>query len=135
MPALNKVQLIGNLGADPETRFTPSGKQVTMFSIAINRKWRDAEGEQKSATEWVNIETWGGLAEICGNYLKKGSLVYIEGRLQTDRYEVEGEKRRKTKVVAREMQMLDRKPSEGEPEATTTEEDEMPFQAIRIMRA
>ena len=127
MPALNKVQLIGNLGADPETRFTTSGKKVTMFSIAINRKWRDAEGEQKSATEWVNIETWGGLAEICGNYLKKGSLVYIEGRLQTDRYEVEGEKRRKTKVVAREMQMLDRKPSEGEPEATTTEEDEMPF--------
>jgi len=126
MPALNKVQLIGNLGADPEARFTPTGKKVTTFSIAINRQWRDAEGEQRKATEWVNIETWGNLAEICANYLKKGSLVYIEGRLQTDRYEVEGEKRYRTKVVASEMQMLDRKPEEGEPE-TYSDEDESPF--------
>jgi single-strand DNA-binding protein len=126
MPALNKVQLIGNLGADPEARFTPTGKKVTTFSIAINRQWRDAEGEQRKATEWVNIETWGNLAEICANYLKKGSLVYIEGRLQTDRYEVEGEKRYRTKVVASEMQMLDRKPEEGEPE-TYSDEEESPF--------
>ena len=126
MPALNKVQLIGNLGAEPEARFTPTGKKVTTFSIAINRQWRDAEGEQRKATEWVNIETWGNLAEICANYLKKGSLVYIEGRLQTDRYEVEGEKRYRTKVVASEMQMLDRKPEEGEPE-TYSDEEESPF--------
>ena len=126
MPGLNKVQLIGNLGADPEARFTPSGKKVTSFRMAVNRRWRDAEGEQKEATEWIDIETWGGLAQICEKYLGKGSLVYIEGRLQTDRYEVEGEPRRRTKVVASNMQMLDRKPEEGEPEAPAEGED-IPF--------
>lgn len=126
MPNLNKVQLIGRLGKDPETRFTPSGTKVTAFSMAVNRYWRDADGEKKEATEWVNIETWGGLAETCETYLKKGSLVYIEGRLQTDRYEVEGETRYYTKVVASQMQMLDRKPEEGEPDSTDDEE-EVPF--------
>lgn len=124
MPALNKVQLIGNLAADPETRFTPSGNKTTKFRVGVNRRWRDAEGETKEATEWVNIETWGGLAETCETYLKKGSLVYIEGRLQTDRYEVEGETRYYTKVVASNMQMLDRRQSE--PEAPSDEED-IPF--------
>ncbi|MEA3440295.1 MAG: single-stranded DNA-binding protein [Chloroflexota bacterium] len=126
MPNLNKVQLIGRLGKDPETRFTPSGTKVTAFSMAVNRYWRDADGEKKEATEWVNIETWGGLAETCETYLKKGSLVYIEGRLQTDRYEVEGETRYYTKVVASQMQMLDRKPEEGEPDSTD-DEGEVPF--------
>lgn len=126
MPALNKVQLIGNLGADPETRFTPGGKKVTKFSVAVSRRWRDADGEQKQATDWINIETWGGLAETCETYLKKGSLVYIEGRLQTDRYEVEGETRYYTKVVASDMQMLGRKPEEGEPDSTD-DEGEVPF--------
>ena len=126
MPALNKVQLIGNLGADPETRFTPGGNKTTKFRMAVTRRWRDPEGEQKQATEWINIETWGGLAERCETYLKKGSLVYIEGRLQTDRYEVEGETRYYTKVVASQMQMLDRKPEEGEPDSTD-DESEVPF--------
>ena len=127
MPYLNKVQLIGRLGADPEARFTPSGTKVTTFRMAVTRQWKDAEGEKKEATEWVSIETWGGLAEVCSNYLKKGSLVYIEGRLQTDRYEVEGEKRYKTKVVAREMQMLDRKSVEAGAEETPTDEEGLPF--------
>ena len=126
MPGLNKVQLIGNLGADPEARFTPSGKKVTTFRMAVTRRWRDAEGEQKEATEWVNIETWSGLAEICAQYLKKGSLTYIEGRLQTDRYEVEGETRYRTKVVASQMQMLDRKSAEAESQVSEGEE-EFPF--------
>ena len=126
MANLNKVQLIGRLGIDPETRFTPGGTKVTTFRMAVNRTWRDAEGELKEATEWINIETWGKLAETCEKYLKKGSQVYIEGRLQTDRYEVEGETRYFTKVVARDMQMLGGKPAEGEPESTFDDE-EVPF--------
>lgn len=126
MASLNKVQLIGNLGADPETRFTPGGSKTTKFRMAVTRRWRDSEGEQKEATEWVNIETWGGLAETCEKYLKKGSLVYIEGRLQTDRYEVEGETRYFTKVVARDMQMLGGKPDEGASDSAF-DEDEIPF--------
>lgn len=122
MPALNKVQLIGYLAADPETRFTPSGNKTTKFRVGVTRRWRDAEGEQKESTEWVNIETWGGLAEVCETYLKKGSLVYIEGRLQTDRYEVEGETRFYTKVVASNVQMLDRR--QGEPETGGSSDEE-----------
>ena len=126
MANLNKVQLIGRLGIDPETRFTPSGIKVTTFRMAVNRTWRDDQGELKEATEWINIETWRGLAETCEKYLKKGRLVYIEGRLKTDRYEVEGETRYSTKVVAWDMQMLDRKPEEGEPESAS-DEGEIPF--------
>lgn len=116
MPALNRVQLIGNLGRDPETRFTTTGKKVTSFNVAVNRRWRTSEGEEKEATDWVNVEAWGRLGEVCQQYLSKGKLVFIEGRLQTDRYEVEGEPHYFTKVVASQMQMLDRR-SEDEPPA------------------
>ncbi len=119
MPGLNRVQLIGNLGKDPEGRFTPTGKQVVNFSLAVSNRWKSG-GETKEYTEWVNIEAWGRLGEICQEYLKKGSLVYIEGRLKTDRYETEGETKYFTKVVATTMQMLDKK-SAGEP-MTTIEE-------------
>jgi len=112
MPSLNKVQLIGNLGRDPESHYTTSGKQVTTFSMAVNRRWKDSQGEVNEATDWFNIETWGRLGEICNQYLHKGSLVYIEGRLQTDRYEHEGQTRYFSKVIALGMQMLDRKPEE-----------------------
>jgi single-strand DNA-binding protein len=112
MPALNRVQLIGYLGKDPETKFTPTGKKVTQFSVAISNRWKNPEGEAKEYTEWVNIEAWGRLGQICGEYLKKGSLVFVEGRLRTDRYEDKGETKFYTKVVALAMQMLDRKPSE-----------------------
>ncbi len=112
MPGLNRVQLIGNLGKDPEARYTPTGSKLCTFSMAVNRRWKGRDGSAKEATDWFNIEAWGKLAEICNDYLHKGSLVYIEGRLQTDRYEHEGETRYFTKVIARTMQMLDRKPEE-----------------------
>ena len=112
MPGLNRVQLIGRLGKDPETRFTPKGSKVCSFTVAVDRRWK-SEGDTKEATDWFNVEAWGKLGEICQDYLKKGRLVFIEGRLQTDRYETEGgEPRSFTKVVAQQMQMLDRKPEE-----------------------
>jgi len=116
MPALNRVQLIGYLGKDPETRFTPNGRNVTSFSVAVKRHWRSSEGEVKEATDWFNVDAWGRLGEICQEYLSKGSLVYLEGRLQTDRYEKDGEVRYFTRVVARQLQMLDRPEKEAEPE-------------------
>jgi single-strand DNA-binding protein len=113
MPALNQVQLIGHLGKDPETRFTPTGKKVCHFTVAVNRTWRSGEGEEKEATDWFNIEAWGRLGEVCQQYLTKGKLVYIAGRLQTDRWtDDKNETHYRTKVVARQMQMLDRKPGE-----------------------
>jgi len=121
MPALNRVQLIGRLGKDPESKFTPTGKKVTHFSIAISNRWKGKEGDAKEYTEWVNIEAWGRLGEVCNEYLKKGSLVFVEGRLKTDRYEDKGETKFYTKVIALTMQMLDRKPSE-EPVLTVEEE-------------
>lgn len=128
MPSLNRVQLIGNLGKDPETRYTPSGSKICNFSVAVNRRWTSAEGEEREATDWFNIEAWGRLGEICQEYLSKGRLVFIEGRLQTDQYEKDGEKRYITKVVASQMQMLDRKSGEGEPSAPPPSEgEEFPF--------
>ena len=121
MPALNRVQLIGYLGKDPESKFTPTGKKVTQFSVAISNRWKSKEGDAKEFTEWVNIEAWGRLGEVCNEYLKKGSLVFVEGRLKTDKFEDKGENRYFTKVVALAMQMLDRKPSE-EPMLTVEEE-------------
>jgi single-strand DNA-binding protein len=117
MPGLNRVQLIGYLGKDPETRYTPKGSTVTSFSMAVSRRWRGADGESKEATDWFNVEAWGKLGEICQKFLSKGRLVFVEGRLQTDRYEAEDQVRYFTKVVASEMQMLDRKSEEPEIEA------------------
>ena len=99
MPALNRVQLMGRLGKDPEGKFTPTGKKVTHFSVAISNRWKSKEGEAKEYTEWVNVEAWGRLGEVCQEYLKKGSLIFVEGRLKTDRYEDKGETRYYTKVV------------------------------------
>ena len=111
MPGLNRVQLIGRLGKDPETRFTPKGSKVCTFTVAVDRRWKSNE-DNKEATDWFNIEAWGRLGEICQEYLSKGRLVFVEGRLQTDRYDVEGETRYFTKVAAQQMQMLDRRPEE-----------------------
>lgn len=121
MPALNRVQLIGYLGKDPESKFTPTGKKVTQFSVAISNRWRSKDGDAKEYTEWVNVEAWGRLGEVCHEYLKKGSLVFVEGRLKTDKYEDKGDFKFYTKVVALAMQMLDRKPSD-EPVLTVEEE-------------
>jgi single-strand DNA-binding protein len=127
MPALNRIQLIGRLGKDPEGKFTPTGKQVTHFSLAVTNRWKTRDGETKEYTEWINIEAWGRLGEVCREYLKKGSLVYLEGRLRTDRYEDQGENKYYTKVVALQMQMLDRKPTEDP--IMTIEEDSVEYEA------
>jgi single-strand DNA-binding protein len=114
MPALNRVQIIGRLGKDPESKFTPTGKKVVHFSVAISNRWKDREGEMRESTEWVNVEAWERLGETCQQYLKKGSLVYVEGRLKTDKYETEGETKYFTKVVAQGVQFLDNRSSSDE---------------------
>jgi single-strand DNA-binding protein len=126
MPALNRVQLIGYLGRDPESKYTPTGKRVTDFPIAITQRWKSEAGETKEHTEWVQIEAWGRLAETCHEYLGKGSLAYVEGRLQTDRYEdPEGETHYFTKVVARTVQFLsDNRDDEHLIESADVPEDE-----------
>jgi single-strand DNA-binding protein len=117
---MNKVMIIGNLGRDPEMRYTPSGRPVTTFSVATSRSWHSADGERHEDTEWFNVVAWGNLAEICNNYLHKGQQVYVEGRLQTRRWEdSDGNKHFAIELVAREMIMLgDRKdvPEEPSPE-------------------
>lgn len=122
MPALNRVQLIGRLGKDPTTRETTNGKKVCSFSLAVGRRWKSAEGESREATDWFNIDAWGHLGEICQSYLHKGRLVFIEGRLHTDRYEHEGETRYFTRVIAQSMQMLEPKPGEEKVEDLSVEE-------------
>ncbi|KAA0273761.1 MAG: single-stranded DNA-binding protein [Anaerolineales bacterium] len=112
MPTLNRVQLIGRLGRDPETKFTPTGKKVCHFSLAVTNRWKDKNGETRDSTEWMNIEAWGRLGEVCQEYLKKGSLVFVEGRLKTDKYEANGETKYFTKIVVQSLQFLDRKEKE-----------------------
>jgi single-strand DNA-binding protein len=105
---LNKVMLIGNLGRDPEMRYTPSGRPVTSFTMGVTSTWHDAEGDRREQTEWFNIIAWSGLAEVCNQYLRKGQRAYIEGRLQTRRWQDNsGQERSAIEVVAREMIMLD----------------------------
>ena len=108
MPALNRVQLIGRLGKDPESRFTPNGKKVTHFSVAVSRRWKSG-GDSKEATDWFNVEAWERLGDVCQQYLRKGSLVFLEGRLKTDKYEANGETKYFTKMVALSLQFLDKK--------------------------
>jgi len=110
---LNRVLLIGHLGRDPETRTTPSGRPVTTFTLATSRAWHSADGERHEETEWFSIVAWGSLAEICQEHLRKGQRVFVEGRLQTRRWEDgEGSKHQSVEIVAREMIML------GEPKET-----------------
>ena len=105
---LNKVLIIGNLGRDPEMRYTPSGKPVTSFSVAVSRGWTTSSGERREATEWFNVVAWGNLAEVCNQYLRKGSRVYVEGRLQTRSWDdPDGQRHSRTEVVANEMVILD----------------------------
>jgi len=105
---VNKVILVGRLGKDPEVRYTPDGTMVTNFNLATDEQWKDKSGEKTQKTEWHRIVTFGKLAEICGNYLVKGKLIYIEGRIQTRSWEdKEGVKRFTTEIIATNMQMLD----------------------------
>ena len=122
---LNKVMVIGHLGRDPEMRYTPSGRPVTTFTVAVSRSWNTADGERRSETEWFNIVAWGNLAEICKQYLHKGQQVYIEGRLQTRQWEdKEGQKHKNVEVVANEMMMLgDRRENNKATENSNDEDD------------
>lgn len=104
---LNKVMVIGNIGRDPEMRYTPSGKPVTSFSLASSRSWTAPDGERREETEWFNVVTWGNLAEICNQKLFKSQQVYVEGRLQTRSWEDDrGQRHFRTEVVASEMIIL-----------------------------
>ena len=101
---LNKVMLIGQLGRDPEMRYTPSGRPVTSFSLTVSRSWTTSDGDRREETEWFNVVSWGGLAEICKQYLRKGQTVFVEGRLQTRGWEdQEGKKQYRTEIVANAM--------------------------------
>ncbi len=123
---LNKVQIIGRVGRDPEMRFTPTGRPVTTFSVGASRAWSTANGERHSETEWFNIIAWRNLAEICKQYLSKGRLVYIEGRLQTRHWEdQEGIERSSTEIVANEMIMLDDRREDNLADNNSDQNDEM----------
>ena len=130
MASVNKVILIGNLGRDPETRYMPDGGAVTNVSVATTEAWKDKNGEKQEKTEWHRVAFFGKLAEIAGEYLKKGSQVYVEGRLQTRKWQdKDGQDKYTTEIVANAMQMLgsrqgagggapDREPDRGEASAS-----------------
>lgn len=124
MASVNKVILVGSLGRDPETRFMPNGEAVTNFSMATSESWKDKAGVKQEKTEWHNIVAYRKLAEIMGEYLKKGSSVYIEGRLQTRKWEKDGVTRYSTEIVADSMQMLGGK-ADGE-HGKTQRQDQKP---------
>jgi single-strand DNA-binding protein len=133
MASLNKAILIGALGKDPETRYSPDGSAVCSFSLATNEKWKSKDGEKKESTEWHRISTFGKLAEICGQYLKKGSSVYIEGKINTRKWkDKDGNERYTTQIIADTMQMLGGKtesaPSQpSKPKTVEAMEDDIPF--------
>lgn len=116
---INKVILIGRLGADPETRYTGSGAAVTNISLATSEKWRDKQtGEQRENTEWHKVVFFNRLAEVAGEYLSKGALIYIEGKIQTDKWQDQsGQDRYTTKIIAHQMQMLGSKNESGQGQA------------------
>lgn len=136
---LNKVMLIGRLGQDPELKYTQSGVAVVNFSMATGLKWKDQEGNLQEKTEWHNVKAWRGLAETCSNYLKKGSKVYVEGRLETSNWEDENKKKHyKTEVIIDDLIMLDSKGSDSGSSSSQTSstsagtkspssEDDLPF--------
>ena len=133
--SVNKVILIGNLGQDPESRFTPQGTAVTSFSIATNESWKSQNGDIKEHTEWHRIEMFGKRAETANEYMRKGNTVYIEGRLKTDEWEDKetGQKRRATKIQCDNFTMLGRRGDNqnkggGQPSAPApNEDDDLPF--------
>jgi single-strand DNA-binding protein len=149
MIGVNKVILIGNLGKDPELRYTPSGQPVATFSLATTERWNDRNGQRQDRTEWHNIVAWGKLGELVNQYLKKGRSAYIEGRITTRSWDdKDGNKRYKTEIVANQIQFLNTntqsngdggnsfdqgmpdysmRPSEPGPETAPVAEDDLPF--------
>ncbi len=116
MVSVNKIIIIGNLGGEPEMRFTPSGKPVTSFSVATSRRYTSAEGEPKEETEWFTVVTWGKLAEQCNQFLNKGRLVYVEGRLHSHSWDgQDGQKHFRNEINANSVSFLDRGPAGAAP--------------------
>ncbi len=112
MVSVNRMIIIGNLGSEPEMRFTPNGRPVTSFSTATNRRYTTSEGERREETEWFTVVTWGKLAEQCNQYLTKGRLVYVEGRLHSHSWEgQDGQKRYRNEIIADRVSFLDRQAS------------------------
>jgi len=126
MPNLNRIQIIGRLGKDPVSKETTKGTKYTVFTVAVNRHWKDSGGKTQKGTDWFNVEAWGCMGEICLEYLAKGKLIYLEGPLRTDRYEKDGDVKFFTKVVARKMQMLDSQPQDKKDPGVTELEEETP---------
>jgi single-strand DNA-binding protein len=124
--SLNRVQLIGRLGADPQMRYTTSGVAVTTFSVATNRQWTGKDGTQHDETDWHTVVAWDRLAQICSEHLSRGRLVYIEGRMQTRSWEQDGQTRYKTEVVASDMLILDTKGAPAPEDMPEQNEDRMP---------
>ncbi len=136
MVSVNKIIVIGNLGGEPEMRFTPNGRPVTSFNVATNWRYTTADGERREETEWFTVVTWGKLAEQCNQFLNKGRLVYVEGRLRTHSWESQdGQKHYRNEIVANRVSFLDRPavaplPGEKTAEGATSEEiepDDLPF--------
>jgi len=139
MASVNRVILIGNLGRDPELRYTPSGTAVANFSLATTDRFSNKQGEKQERTEWHRIVAWGRTAELCAQYLSKGRSVYVEGRLQTNEWEdKEGQKRKTTEIVAQTVQFLGgRNPGDsgggpppssgGDPDSPPPPSDDIPF--------
>jgi len=132
---LNKVMLIGRLGADPQLKYTPSGRANVNFNLATNASWKDQDGNKQERTDWHRVVAWGKLAEVIGEWLKKGSLVYLEGRLQSRSYDdANGVKKWVTEVIASDMEMLGGKGQGGgesssapEEPPDISEESDLPF--------
>jgi len=135
MASLNKVMIIGNVGGEPEMRFTPSGNPVTSFRMATNHIYTTPDGERKQETEWFTVVAWGRLAEQCNQFLTKGRLVYAEGRLRTRSWESQdGQKHYRTEVIANRVTFLDRQAAAalpedkgGEAEVSEIEPEDIPF--------
>lgn len=125
MRGVNKAIILGNIGTDPETRYLPSGVPVTNFSVATNEKWTDKNtGEQKESTEWHRIATFGNLAEIAAQYLRKGKPVYIEGKIRTRKWQDQhGHDRWSTEIIANQLQMLGKKEEDDQPPAEAPQEN------------
>ena len=122
---LNKVILIGRLGKPPDVRYTPDGAMVTSFSIATDEAWKDKNGEKVQKTEWHKVVTFGKLAEICGNYLEKGSLIYLEGKIQTRSWDdKDGVKHWVTEIIGAQLKMLSGKKSDGSSGGVSSQSEE-----------
>jgi len=127
MPSLNKVMIIGNVGKEPEMRFLENGKPVTTFSVATNRVYSSADGERKEETEWFNVVVWNKLAEQCNQFLGKGRLVYVEGRLRTRSWDgQDGQKHYRTELIAEQVTFLDKSGQPLDSNAQPTEESGQP---------